>query len=764
MGDQRLYAHSLEDCAPGPDWELLAPHLLAVAGRASAFAASFGGEWARAAGLLHDIGKASDAFQRRIRGAKNLSVDHSTAGAREAVRLYGFWGKLIAFAVAGHHAGLADGAGESSERKPLAYRLDESKTPIENYARWRECVEGLPDFAALKAEAAALRPSAAHPAFTIAFFTRMIFSALVDADFLATEDFYNNHRPPARGGELRPEHLILVRERTEAKRAGGEVNALRAAILDHAVARAALPPGLFTLTVPTGGGKTLTSLRFALEHAAAHGLRRVVYVIPFTSIVEQTAAVFRDEMGLGDDAVLEHHSSFDWDGRAVGDAEAGEALAKLRRDTENWDAPIVVTTAVQFWESLFAARTRPCRKLHNLARSVIVLDEAQTLPVRLLLPCLAALEELTRNYGATAVLCTATQPALAKQDRALPAGLGLDIAADRELAPEPRGLYERLKRVRVQWMRDKVTDETIAARFAEAPQMLCIVNSRRHARDLFERIRPIDGARHLTTLMCARHRRGVLADVRKDLALGRPVRLVATSLIEAGVDVSFPEVWRAAAGLDSVAQAAGRCNRSGELGALGEAFGRTVVFEPADAAVPSAIKGFYQAARPVLRSGADPLGLAAIQAYFRELYFLKGPDALDAATIDGRAFRIMTEIDERRTSHDYPFASIARAFRLIDEVMEPVLIPYDAEAEAALRTLELADRPSGEVLRRLQQYTVSVPSRVRQALLGTGAAQPIRPDAYGERFIRLVTMDSYDKELGVRFDDPTFRSAEGNVF
>src|SRR5690606_29547008 len=263
-------------------------------------------------------------------------------------------------------------------------------------------------------------------------------------------------------------------------------------------AKAALPPGLFTLTVPTGGGKTLTSLSFAMRHAAAHGLRRVIYVIPFTSIIEQTAEIFRKDIGLGD-AVLEHHSSFDWGKQEPArendeDSEGPAGLAKLRRDAENWNAPIIVTTAVQFFESLFAARTSRARKLHNLAKSVIIIDEAQSIPIHLLRPCMAAIDELARNYGASVVLCTATQPALRRHDDALPLRAkdqpdGFDIPDDRELAPDPKHLYDKLRRVDVEWKREPVTDAEIAARFAEQPQMLCIVNSRRHARDLFTLLR-----------------------------------------------------------------------------------------------------------------------------------------------------------------------------------------------------------------------------------------------------------------------------------
>lgn len=454
MAISRSFAHSVAG-QPECCWEPLGEHLKAVGAMAAEFASHFGaGQFARAMGLLHDIGKCSQAYQRYIRQPQDGALkgpDHSTAGAREACAAYGKLGRLLAFGIAGHHSGLMDGI-------KLNERLVKT---VEDYSGWPAEAGSLPDLAALANEQHRIRGNGIHPTFSGAFFVRMLFSCLVDADFIATERFYDRAHgkaPRARGGVLRQEHLDTIRSFLAShRREDTPVNVLRSQILDHANAKAAQSPGLFTLTVPTGGGKTLTSLSFAAEHALAHGLRRIVYVIPFTSIIEQTAAVFRDDVGLGD-AVLEHHSSFDPEGRepASGndtEREGAAGLAKLRRDAENWDAPIVVTTAVQFFESLFAARTSKARKLHNLARSVIVLDEAQSIPVHLLRPCMAAIDELARNYGASVVLCTATQPALRVLDEALPQASngkyeGLDISDHRELAPDPAALYSKLRRVR----------------------------------------------------------------------------------------------------------------------------------------------------------------------------------------------------------------------------------------------------------------------------------------------------------------------------
>lgn len=757
MSQLSVFAHTRPGAAE-TEWEPLAVHLAAVGARAAEFASEFGaGPAGLAAGLLHDIGKCSAEFQRRIRG-DDTRCDHATAGARVAVERYGHvLGRLLAFGIAGHHAGLADGTGHDGDGHSLEHRLS-SDYHIPAHDGWEAHTAGLPDMAALRATRVPAR--APEAGFESAFFARMLFSCLVDADSLETEAFVSGE--VARGGALRPRLPLALRAHMAGKRRlDTAVNRLRAKVLDHAIAKAALEPGLFTLTVPTGGGKTLASLAFALEHAARHDLRRVVYVIPFTSIIEQTAQVFRDALG-DPSAVLEHHASFDWERAPVKDDEGADGREKLKRAAENWDAPVVVTTAVQFFESLFAARRSRCRKLHNLARAVIVLDEAQTLPLPLLRPCMAAIGELARNYGASVVLCTATQPALRVKDGALPTlqtqkgpvPFAFDIDEARELAPDPARLYTELERVSVERLGGQTPDSVIIDRFAERPQMLVIVNRRAHARTLFEGIAGMEGACHLTTLMCAAHRQKVLAAVRGDLAAGRPVRLVATSLIEAGVDVDFPEVWRAAAGLDSIAQAAGRCNREGRL-----ASGRVVVFEPVDG-VPRAMRAGWDAARAVFRADEAVLGLAAVHRYFRELYFNRGDAGrLDAATLDGKPFPIMASIAEARLN--IPFSRIARAFRMIDETMVPVLILWDATARDALKRLRHAERAPVEVLRTLGRYTVPVPEKARAAMLAVGAAESIGPK--GTPFVVLVSESLYDPALGLKLDDPTFRSAESNV-
>jgi CRISPR-associated endonuclease/helicase Cas3 len=758
-----IFAHSLASEVE-EKWEHIADHLALVGAMATRFAGRFDADMlGDVAGRLHDIGKMSATFQAYIRGNGALKgPDHATAGAREAVRLYGpHLGRILAYCIAGHHAGLADGG---SEHLPgtLSHRVETKQ--IEPYTGWESHAGTLPERSAIRMPAP-LNAKSQHPGFERAFFIRMLFSALVDADFLATEHFYALAKPDgeqvSRGFV---NNLETLRDRLDAKlkvktNTTTDVNRLRSDILTHVRAQASLPPGLFSLTVPTGGGKTLTSLAFALDHAIMHELERIIYVIPYTSIIEQTAQVFRDALGEDGD-VLEHHSAVEWDpkGAEQDDDEGPEGLKKLRRDAENWDVRIVVTTSVQFFESLFAARTSACRKLHNLAKSVIILDEAQTLPLPLLRPCMAAIETLATGYGASVVLCTATQPALSRQD-----GFERGLENVRELAPDPDDLYRQLKRVRLKIAPEPVGDDALAAQLRAQDQVLCIVNSRAHARDLFGQIKDAPGARHLTTLMCPLHRRAALSEIRQDLVDKKPVRLIATSLIEAGVDVDFPTVWRAMTGLDSIAQAAGRCNREGL-----RAEGIVNVFTPVEAAgrkAPPAMEQFAAATREVLRAhGRDPLGLEAIKAYFSLVYWSKGPDQLDASMLGDKPNQskgILNAIEDTASVLNFPFAQIASAFRFIEDTMQPVIVPYHAEreqesVESLVNSLTFVERP-GAIARKLALYSVPVPRIDCANLIKEKAARYVNFEKFGEQFILLENEHIYTTDSGLDWTEPTFR-------
>jgi len=773
----RTFAHSL-DGHPENEWERLAHHLTRVAERTGRHAAKFDAEAVGyAAGLLHDLGKAKPGFQAYIRG-QGPSEPHAAEGARFAVEHYALrcpspfkapFGRLLAFPIAGHHTGLSNGNVAGAGLLSLDDRLDGAK-PVDSWFS----IDALPDF---KRSPRPLVAAGRSP-FGWAFFIRMLFSALVDADRLETERWYNVFKPDAvpRGwsGEL-PDlsHALDCHlHETFGMPTDRAVDVLRAEVLADCRAAADLGPGVFSLTVPTGGGKTLSSLAFALDHAVRHQLDRIIYVIPFTSIVEQTAEVFRNAL-KDNDAVLEHHSAFDDQALARdGGFDADFGVLKLRQAAENWDRPIVVTTAVQFFESLFANKTGRCRKLHNIARSVVVLDEAQTMPLKLLRPCLAALNELVRGYQTSVVLCTATQPALTRT-----AGLKAPEALEgvREIIPEGRDLYARLKRVRAEIAGTPLSDAQLVAALTSVGQGLVIVNNRRHARELFKDVDDagIEGRRHLTTAMTAAHRQHGLAEIRSDLKAQKPVRLVSTSLIEAGVDVSFASVWRAWAGLDQIVQAAGRCNRNGELGPDG---GRLVVFEPEAKEGRSPPRELVQnadTARRILRDHADILSPEAVAAYFRELLWAKDDGGhfrqLDAVKVGEREIAgIVKALEDGKHKLNFPFADIAQAFRMIDETMVPVIIPASAHAVAGAPQ-ELLDRiphvtSTGGIARDLQRHIVQVPRRARQALVDAAAAHAIARERLGDQFVVLDNPDLYSDACGLDWDNPTFRRAEALMF
>jgi len=707
----------------------------------------FGAEaLAELAGLIHDLGKYGPDFQARLRDPTKRA-DHSTAGAVWAVKhLPGTWGRLLAHVVAGHHAGLKDNLlgpdGRIDTKRALL-------TPVERTAQDDGLV--LPQSVS---GPSGMRRANSESGFQIAFLTRMIFSCLIDADRTAAAAF-DAHGDDVRGVE-HPSipALEIALQDWMGRRAAtpSPLNTLRDEVFRAAIARAAEPQGVFTLTVPTGGGKTLTSLAFALAHAREHGLDRVIVVIPFTSIIEQTAKVYRDVLGTLGSAVLEHHSAFEMEKEGKW-AEERVGPDRLRLAMERWDSPIVVTTAVQFFESLFSDRPSRCRKLHSVARSVVVVDEAQTMPLPLLRPCVMALKELARNYGSSVVLCTATQPALEEVPEPDKRGFRGGFTAPRELAPDVSALFAALRRVTV---RDIGTqdDAALAARIAESSQALCIVNQRAHARALFRAIRDLPGARHLSTCMHSVHRTRVLGEIRSDLREGRPCRVISTSLIEAGVDVDFPLVLRASAGLDQIAQAAGRCNR--EFSHTAEQ-SEVLVFAAPEYSVIKALTAHAETGAEMLRLHRDdPFAPPAMRAFFDMLYWRKGQTELDK-------HGVLETCAERKGDMDFPFESIAAAMRFIDDVMVPVIVAREeasaGEVNGLIRDLRFA-KGVGGIARKLGRYTVGIPQKVRAGMIAQGVAEVIRPEDFGDQFVVLHNLDLYTPETGLEWNDITFRNAE----
>jgi len=712
------YAHSTKN-PDKSDWQYIRHHLTNVADLSQQFGSDFNaGELAYTSGLLHDLGKYSAEFQRRLEGVK-IHVDHSTAGSIEATRL--FKGKqspaglLFAYIVAGHHGGLLN---YGSAENGLCERLQKEKLP--DYSAYHNEISiGTQNIGPLK-----LRPLPHKTGFCVSFFTRMLYSCLVDADSLDTENFCNPEKTSARkkgeSFEILNGKFEVHMQKINAGTNDSFINRERKNIFGQCIQAGSLPTGIFSLTVPTGGGKTLSSMAFALEHLKKNDLKRIFYVIPYTSIIEQNADVFRNIFGWQN--VLEHHSNFDPATVDTGDMDTGKE--SLRLATENWDMPIVVTTNVQFFESLFSNKRSRCRKLHSLAKSVIILDEAQMLPTGYLLPCLAALSELVRNYGATVVICTATQPRLGD--------LLDEKVRPREIMQSPDQLYEMFKRVRVTNLGPK-SDADLSARLKEHRQVLCIVNTRNHAKKLFDAIKDSGKCYHLSARMCPVHRRKKIAEIKTLLNEGMDCRVVSTQLIEAGVDIDFPVVYRTMTGIDSIAQAAGRCNREGRL-PVGEVF----IFKSTE---PHGKATSWQSlvaeiGEMALAGSNDPLSLSTVSDYFRHLYHYKEDGGLDEK-------KILQQLEERSGKLAFPFEEIADEFQIIEEGTKDLIVPYDEHARSKIAELRAAEFP-WRFVRDLQGYSISIyPNEFREM------ERMNLIETIADRFYVLRSCEDYSDETGL---------------
>jgi len=727
---QELIAHVRQDKDGHFIIHEIHEHLKDVSTLASQSASAFGSaDWAHLAGLWHDLGKYSQAFQHRIKTlsgfddeahleSKAGKVDHSTAGAQYAIEQLGMPGRILAYLIAGHHAGLPDWHNGEAKGLALNLRLDE-KSHLE-----RALNQDIP-------KSILSQPKPTSPLLGksegFALWVRILFSALVDADFLDTEQFMDEGKAAHRKNTATIQELLkqfnTYMDDHFSDSSPTDVNHIRNDVLRQCRKKADQSPGIFSLTVPTGGGKTLSSLAFALEHAAKYDKRRVIYVIPYTSIIEQTANTFHR---IFPDAVLEHHSNLDPD---------KETTVKNRLATENWDAPIIVTTNVQFFESLFAARTSRCRKLHNIVNSVVVLDEAQLLPPEFLKPILKTIRLLSAHYGVTFILSTATQPALNSRKGFGWTFPGLDNV--REIIDDPDTLYRDLERVAVEMPQDLHQPETwdeIAARIQQHVSVLAIVNSRADARELHRRMP--EGTVHLSALMCGEHRSHVIADIKQRLSSGEALRVVSTQLVEAGVDVDFPVVFRALAGLDSIAQAAGRCNREGT-----REKGKVFVFVPPKPPPPGHLRRAAQTTLSLFfRSHETPLRRENFQPYFEQLYW-KAP-SLDKHGIED----LLKPDGDGDDPLKVQFRSAAQRFKLIDESgYQSVIVRY-GKSPSLIDTLK-KEGPERWLMRKLQRYTVSLPEYQFKKLLNNGDMAEIYPGLFAQTSDAL-----YHPKLGVLLD------------
>ncbi len=678
----QFYAHSRKADDPG-EWQRLEEHLHAVSSMAETFAPTGWKEQARLAGLLHDAGKYQAAFQKYIaenidasnEGKRGTGVQHAIVGATLAMRI-GPTSLPAALAVQAHHGKLKSVDELRTAAKEIGEKL------LRNAER-----DGLPP--ALGQERAPKLPT--NDALALAMGTRFVFSALVDADLLDTEAWDKAQARQTASvtiTELAKKIEESCRERVR-NTPETALNRMRAEVLDSCLRSAELAPGTFTLTVPTGGGKTLSGLAFALRHAVRHDLRRVIVVAPYTSILEQMVEVYRATLGA--ENVVEHHSSLDPD----------RETDRNRQACENWDAPVIVTTSVQFFETLYGARNRRCRKMHRIAESVIFLDEVQTFPEQLLQPIHAALDLLTKHFGASVVHSTATQPRLALRQ----AG-----QAPREVVPGYKQHFPVIAgrfRLEVLGSLDEpVSMKRLAEEMRGHPQALAIVHRRSEAEELARLLGP--GCLHLSARMCAEHRTAVLAEVKHSLLAGKPCLLAATQLVEAGVDLDFPVLFRALAGLETLAQAAGRCNRELRLSQPG----RFVVFRaPSEPPAPSLKRGLGEAEK-FFRKGLPDLADPDLFAAYSRALLLGLASNLDA-----------NDVLPYERKLDFP--EVEKRFRMIEDAGIPVVADY---GEAWERVQALRDAgPSREGFRRLQRFTVSLQANEVSRLRSLGVLEPLLP-------------------------------------
>jgi len=724
-------------------------HLLKVSTLAASKAIFFDANFAGIAGVWHDLGKYQHFFQEYIRNAsgyerENAHVEsegrpqrkpHSTAGARYAIdELPSPFGHVIAYLIAGHHAGLADWDGGKSS---LNYRLKESNDEYKN-SLLAEIPEQI-----IKPNTKLSPPNFIRDPKKIALWMRMLFSALVDADFLDTESYMSPEKKLSRNN-VNSLNILSVRffnyiSELQKKSESSRLNVIRNDIYKACISAGANKPGIYSLTVPTGGGKTLSSMGFALEHARVHKKQRIIYAIPFTSIIEQNASVFNSIMG--DDAVLEHHSSLD--------VKPNEESSRSRLNSENWDSPIIVTTNVQLFESLHASRTSRCRKLHNITNSVIVLDEAQQLPRDFHAPITEVMQQLSDHFGVTWLLCTATQPNLKKTTDPFGKILFKGLNDITEIIETPSQLANSLKRVEVKMPvkgEPRLTIELLANEVATQDCVLIIVNTRKQCRELYRAL-PYDGnSIHLSAQMCASHRSSVIKEIKERLKsrktpntneYNRPLMVISTQLIEAGVDVDFPVVYRCMAGLDSIAQSAGRCNREDAMDVLG----KVVVFRFNEKSPPGFLRQAEDVTEEMLANGmlTEPLAPDNFTTYFS---LLNGKGDRDLHGIVNQLTAIQTQ--------DIPlginFRTAAEKFKLIDNNGIALVVPYEPKKSDSpiWQWLDILEKDASAkwIYKKLQRYTITVPESFAIQLEKAGALQ--------ERAGLFVVCDGfYDEMFGL---------------
>ena len=769
------WAHSAQrldsDSSSRAGWQRLAEHLEAVseiAGRLARLSRPDDVQFTKYAflsGLLHDYGKYTDCFQKMLatgRGRCQHAIhgallSHLGAGERQQKPVY----PQVALAIAGHHSGIPDYAGSGSslteKMKDERYKKevdDLFHRASEDSLKLRQALEELSLQTNITQTKAEMKAD---------LYTRMLFSCLVDADRLDSASLAPQQSPLNAGDRLG----ILMRHlnRLQSIAADGPVKEMRRRVLEDCLSTAGGSGNLFSLSVPTGGGKTLSAMAFALRRAALYPerFRRVIVVIPYLSIIEQNARVYADVFGA--EALLEHHSGSLMKLKIAQSMEQGNSPEEIyipadegneedryqqtgvRVETENWDAPFIVTTSVRFFESLFSNRPKDLRRVHNIARSIVVLDEVQTLPRRLLAPLLGMMKELAEDWDTNFVFSTATQPAFERPRSRK--DLRWEPGTLREIVREPEMLRANLRRVEICWeIQQPIGWPQVAERALKASQCLAIVNLRDHARELFDQVLRLaqdrgmdrDGIFHLSTRMCAAHRLRVLDKIRDRLKSGAPCHVISTQLVEAGVDVDFPLVLRALAPLDAIVQAAGRADREGRRTAeSGRPAGVVVVFRPEDHRMPP---NEYAEATAITQSIVEQAQLDkksvqvdsadAMATYFERYYGVSDDRVLGSELVALR--------------QNLKFATLANEFEMIGNRTKDVFVPDDDEARAAIAQLLSIYQLTADLRRTLQRHTVGLnPSEFKKAH-GVLEEFPVGSEIW------IAADYAYDERLGMIFE------------
>ena len=697
--------------------QTLEAHSTRVGELASQFAAEFGcGDIAHVMGLLHDKGKEQAAWQKYIQGVTGYNMDysyvksgphHAYVGACIAQKQYPQIARFIAQPIAGHHRGLYD------------------------YCEYVEAIkDGIPCDVFIEEKISFTFPRFPKlEKYDYHHIVRMLFSCLVDADSLDTEAFMTPEQVRLRGcqtpiaellGKLES-HLQDLRKKAQDT----EVNHIRNYVQEQCVKDSQGEKGFYSLTVPTGGGKTLASVLWALHHAVKNHQQRIIIAIPYTSIIVQTAATLKGI--FGEDNVLEHHSNVNPE-----DIKDRELRERLQLATENWDYPIIVTTNVQLFESLFSNKRSDCRKLHNIANSVIILDEVQTLPLGFYKPIVHSLDTLHRLFGVSALFTTASQPILTGRiESANPFASFEALASVREIIPAEAQLHDKLRRVNLEFIEGAKSYDEIANEVSKHHRVLCIVNTRKDAKEIFDRL-PKEGiCLHLSRMMCPAHVAATIQRVKEALKVEskEPVRVVATQLIEAGVDIDFPVVYRQEAGLDSILQAAGRCNREGK-----QELCTTYVFGLGkEHPLPPGFISQTNNARKGMGQQRDWFAPEAMTSYFQQLH--SRIDDFDNKQIQELLYKPECEFEEA-----------ARQFHLIDDQTTSVIVNWERSLD--LYQQLLSQGPSYSLMKKLSQYSVSIRKRDFQLLQSAGAIEEPFENTYA-----ITNPNFYQADTGLSIDN-----------